>query len=259
MVSPVRQSPVFRKAVPSVFAFPPLSIWIALSQSRRTFDYRTIRHYHIGVSDIIVSPCPIFSYRGVRYYRIALTDILVSGRADGGTLPYRFNWSAVRLTFAMQQTCERVAAADGRTGCGKLGLVGRLRSPVLRRQNRRPGAEKLPLHDNVSPPAPSASRFAERNVQDGRRLNFVDCQPTVFPFLSLSLKPTLSFPPCLGALPLNRAVGRTGYGRLGLVVRPATSPLASLSLDKLEADSQPSQRFTASSSCPPRSEQGAIA
>ena len=153
MVSPVRQSPVFRKAVPSVFAFPPLSIWIALSQSRRTFDYRTIRHYHIGVSDIIVSPCPIFSYRGVRYYRIALTDILVSGRADGD--------SRFRQIFYARTTCRRL---------------------------RRHSADSHPPH------------------------------------------------PPLGSIH---------------PVPSATTPLASLSLDKLEADSRPSQRFTASSSCPP--------
>ena len=122
-----RQPPVFRKAVPSVFAFP----------------------LHL---DCIV---PIQK------------DIRLSGRTE---VLYRTD-SIGRPSasgFARAKPASTLGAADGRTGCGKLGLVGRLRSPVLRRQNRRPGAEKLPLHDNVSPPAPSASRFAERNVQDGQ-------------------------------------------------------------------------------------------
>ena len=162
-----RQPPVFRKAVPSVFAFP----------------------LHL---DCIV---PIQK------------DIRLSGRTE---VLYRTDSTGRPSAsgFARAKPASTLGAADGRTGCGKLGLVGRLRSPVLRRQNRRPGAEKLPLHDNVSPPAPSASRFAERNVQDGQL-------------------PASCFLFFLSPLPYGKLVaeasgadGKTGCGRLGLADRP---------------------------------------
>lgn len=154
-----RQPPVFRKAVPSVFAFPlhldcivPIQKDIRLSDYP-TLPYRGVRHYRIALPDILVSGCPILPYRAYRYSRI--------GAGGRGYFTVQ-----IQLVGRPPHVCH---AANVRAGCGG-------------------GRNKF--HATLLWYRLSASRFAERNVQDGRRLNFVDCQPTVFPFLSLSLKPT---------------------------------------------------------------------